>query len=221
MKINPVLLFCLFLLGTGHCFSTRTEEILNNIDKAYSAINDISFGFTQKTTIKMTGETELVAGNAIFKKPDKFRITGKKPREQTIVCDGKKMYLYSKKLNQVVVEEPGITGGGILPRQFFDFSSVVSDLRGDYDITIEKEDKEYSVLSCSPKKGGQEKPNAEENSKIRFWISNKTHLLDKMETSTDAILTQISVSGIKTNNKTGEKIFNFKIPKGADVVTSR
>lgn len=40
-----------------------------------------------------------------------------------------------------------------------------------------------------------------------------------METSTGATVTVISVSGIKINTGAGDGRFEFKIPKGADVVT--
>lgn len=111
-------------------------------------------------TIKMTGETESVSGTAAFKKPDKFRITTKKPREQVIACDGKKMYFYSKKLNQVTIEDPAAQSQ--LPRQFFDFSSVIGGLRTEYDIKIQKEDAKYFILSCVSKK------NASEGSRLRL-----------------------------------------------------
>jgi len=220
MKFSPTAVFFLLLTCGFRCFSSETKDVLNNIENSYSGINDISFNFTQKLTIKISGETETISGNAAFKKPDKFRITNKKPREQTIVCDGKKMYLYSKKLNQVTVEEPG-SQGQMLPRQFFDFSSVISDLTGGYDISIEKEDTDYFILSCTPKGEKRIPESASNNSKMKLWISKEKYLLKQMETSTDATVTEISVSKIKTNNNIGESLFKFKIPKGADVVTPR
>jgi len=220
MTANPAVIACLCLLCRCFCFSGESaEDVLKNMEKSYAIINDITFGFTQKMTIIPTGETETLSGDAAFKKPDKFRITDKKPQEQTIVSDGKNVYLYSKRHNQVTVEEAGADAGGI-PRQFFDFSSVISGLRDGYDISVEKEDAKHIVLSCAPKhKDGT--PDSSVGSKVKLWVTKNGYLLDRMETSTDATVSDIAVSKVKTNPGMSDSMFKFNIPKGAEVVTPR
>ena len=98
------------------------EEILKKMDDADLKISDVSFSFKQEILITLTQEKSNITGNAIFKKPDLFKIEHSKPEKQIVVSDGKKIFFYQKEFNQVMIDDwKSLSAKGSFPKGIFNF----------------------------------------------------------------------------------------------------
>ncbi|PIU83598.1 MAG: hypothetical protein COS68_03205 [Elusimicrobia bacterium CG06_land_8_20_14_3_00_38_11] len=203
-------------------YTTSTEvpkavdEILKKMDEADLKISDVSFSFKQEILIALTQEKSNITGEAIFKKPDLFRIEHSKPEKQIVVSDGKKIFFYQKEFNQVMIDDwKSLSDKGNFPKGIFNFSSTITKLKNNYYILLsEKDDTEkYYVLLLILKS----QPN---DMKVKLWISKETYLCEKTEISSETVISTVIISDIKTNKGIKDSVFKFKIPKGAQIISS-
>ena len=195
---------------------TALNEVLQKMDSADSKVANISFSFSQEILIAVSQEKSTITGKATFKKPDLFRIEHANPEKQTVVSDGKKVYFYQPDFDQVMIEDWGsLSEKGNFPKGLFNFSSTISELRKDYDISISTNDEtdKYYVLLLTLKKEPK-------GTKIKLWISKNTYLCEKTEMSSETVISTVILSDIKINKEIKDSLFRFKIPRGAQIISS-
>ncbi len=210
--------FCFLLLLTARylLLADTLDEILKKMDEADSKITDVSFSFKQEILVTLTQEKSNISGNAVFKKPDLFRIEHLKPEKQIVVSDGKKIFFYQKEFNQVMIDDwKSLSDKGNFPKGIFNFSSTISDLKNNYFILLSKKDEteKYYVLLLALK-------NQPKNMKIKLWVSKETYLCEKTEMKSETVISTVTISNIKTNKGIKDSLFKFKIPKGAQIISS-
>jgi len=192
------------------------ESILKKMDEADLKISDVSFSFKQEILITLTQEKSNITGEAIFKKPDLFKIELSKPEKQIVVSDGKKIFFYQKEFNQVMIDDwKSLSDKGNFPKGMFNFSSTISELKNNYYIALSENDEteKYYVLLLLLKSQPQ-------NMKTKLWISKETYLCEKTELSSETVISMVTISDIKINKDIKNSIFRFKIPKGAQIISS-
>ncbi|MDO8734705.1 MAG: outer membrane lipoprotein carrier protein LolA [Elusimicrobiota bacterium] len=216
--LNASLSFAQYNLSssTEPAEKTVLETLLVKMDKADLKISDVSFSFKQEILITLTQEKSNITGEAIFKKPDLFKIEHSKPEKQIVVSDGKKIFFYQKEFNQVMIEDwKSLSAKGNFPKVIFNFSSTISDLKNSYFILLSENDEteKFYVLLLTLK-------NQPQAIKIKLWISKETYLCEKTEMKSETVISTVILSDIKTNKGMKDSLFRFKIPKGAQIISS-
>lgn len=197
-------------------FQITLDEILKKMEEADLKIADVSFSFTQEILITLTLEKSNITGEAIFKKPDLFKIEHTKPEKQMVVSNGKKIFFYQKEFNQVMIDDwKSLSAKGNFPKGIFNFSSTIFELKNNYHVSLSETDEteKYYVLLLMLK-------NQPQDMKIKLWISKETYLCEKTEMRSETVVSTVTISNIKTNKGIKDSFFKFKIPKGVQIISS-
>lgn len=200
MKKWWILLLCGFAtVGFGQSAGDVVQAKLN-------AIHSMTANFKQVVKAKRK-EISRSSGTMALERPGRFRWQTVDPMEQLVVADGQKMWVYDVDLEQVTVkkQEKGIGGTAAL------FLSGYNDtVARDFDVTEQSKGNvaTFDLKSKSSKANFQ-------RIKLIFTKDNLTglELYDQL-----GQVTYVSLVQIKSNPKLEPKLFQFKPPKGVDVV---
>jgi outer membrane lipoprotein carrier protein len=197
------IILSLLLVFSGSVWSQTSAELLQT---KLNAIRSMTADFKQVVKAKQR-EVSRSSGTMALERPGRFRWQTKQPMEQLVVADGKKMWVYDVDLEQVTVkkQEKGLGGTAAL------FLSGYDDtVTRDFDVTQKNEGKTiiFDLKSKSAKANFQ-------RIKLIFTADNLTglELHDQLGQTTTVKLNQI-----KSNPKLAAKLFQFKPPKGVDIV---
>jgi outer membrane lipoprotein carrier protein len=176
--------------------------------------------FIQHQTKLVNGKTQATnqsSGTFMFARPGKFIWFYQKPYEQLLQSDGKKLYMYDKDLNQVIMKplesvlssSPAaiLFGGSDLEKNF-----VVKDIgkKEDMDFlqaTHKDKDSTFLSISIGMKKGTPQKMELRDN------FNKTTVILFQNLEKNPAQLT-------KNKDKNFVDPFQFTVPVGADIFNS-
>lgn len=195
----------LFLLFTwsSYAFSDATSEALQ---AKLNAVRTMSASFKQVVKAKKR-QVSQSTGTMALARPGRFRWETKSPMPQVVIADGQRLWIYDVDLEQVTVkkQEKGIGGTAGL------FLSGYDDtVARDFDVTSYKENnKDYFDLKAKSGKANFQRV------KLAFNGAELTdiELFDQLGQHTIVVL-----SKIKNNPKLASTLFQFKVPKGVDVV---
>lgn len=188
-------------------------EVAASLQKRYDAIRDFSADFVQNYEGGVLRKKLSERGTVQVKKPGKMRWNYQSPEPKQFVSDGTRIYLYVPADNQVMVspvpkEDQATTavlflvGKGNLVR---DFNVTFTDGGGPdtYALKLEPKlpERDYDWLTIVVDRS-------------RFQIRALT-AADKQGGRSTFLLTNF-----KENIGLSDKTFAFKIPRGADVITT-
>jgi len=163
--------------------------------------------FMQKVMDDKGKVVQSSEGRLAFSRPGKFRWEYKKPYEQLIVGDGKRLWIYDAELNQVTSKKlEGALG-----------SSPAALLAGSNEI------ENYYNLDAKGTKGGldwlEAIPRTKDTMFEKVRMGFRGNNLEVMELYDHlGQVTQIRFSGFQRNPKLSPDTFTFTPPKGADVL---
>ncbi|MFA6302549.1 MAG: outer membrane lipoprotein chaperone LolA [Legionella sp.] len=200
MKFRVLLSLLVFC---SSAFSQTAEEL---VQAKLNAIHSMSAVFKQVVKAK-AHVVSRSSGSMALQRPGRFRWQTNEPMEQLVVADGKKMWVYDQALEQVTVkaQDKGIGGTAAL------FLSGYGDtVARDFTVTQKTE----GTLDIFDMKSKSAKANFQ-RIKLEFTKDALTglELYDQL-----GQITKVSLSKIKPNPKLAETLFQFKPPKGVDVV---
>lgn len=195
--------FFVLLIFSSVVFSQTSAEVLQS---KLNAIQTMTANFNQIVKAK-NREVSRSSGSMALQRPGRFRWQTKDPMEQLIVADGKKMWIYDVDLEQVTVknQEKGLGGTAALFLSGYD-----ETLTHDFDVSEKQKGKltTFDLRSKSAKENFQ---------RIKLIFTQNIligiELFDQLGQITTVKLVQI-----KSNPKLPTKLFQFKPPKGVDVV---
>ncbi len=203
-----ILIAPILLLLVSQAFSLTSDELSSKIEKRYKSYKDISMDFTQTTKSEIFSTEKKTRGKMYLKNPDKFRIDNP---SQNIVTDGKLLWFFSEKNNQVTIHKLNESKNIFKPHDY------IYNFRDNYKPQLEKDEK-VDKRSCfklilTPIK---------EDlfiTRMILWIDKKDFLVRKLEYQ-DMNDNQVSLvfTRIKINSDLEDSQFVFTPPKGADVV---
>lgn len=197
------------LLGMHGVFAAgATEELQAKLN----AIRSMTATFTE---IVKAGKREVSHSRGVMAldRPGRFRWETKSPLSQLVVLDGKKLWIYDKDLEQVTVkkQDDGLGGTAAL------FLSRANDtISRDFNvIKIDKNKDEqngnallYELVAKNQKENFQ---------RLRLgFLSEKLVSLEFFDQLGQH--TKVSFSQVKENLSLADTLFQFKPPKGVDVV---
>ncbi len=208
-------LFATSLLFTAQ--PARTQDaaaVVSGIQKKYGSINDLSSPFTQETLIKDLDEKIASSGKVWFKKPGMMKWQYEEPWKDTIVSDGKKVWYFDSRENQVTEME---------------IESVWADSLGSYTIIsiLEDLDRLFDVRPGAGSTDGRgnilldlKQKNQEQSKQVTIAVDPKTYMLREIIIG-DIFgnTTVIKLGTAEVNLGIPDSFFTFEKPKGAGTVT--
>jgi outer membrane lipoprotein carrier protein len=178
------------------------------VDAYLGSLQTLSAGFVQIVQDKQGQVTERATGTLSISRPNRFRWDYRQPYVQTIVADGKKLWLYDPDLDQVTVRllEQGL---GATPAMLLSGSGKVGDA---FTAGPVEQRKNWTWCRLAPKQKGSDF----ERVSLGFDARNELaamELVDKLGQTTT-----IEFSQVKRGAALDDALFRFVPPKGADVI---
>lgn len=208
-------LFAISLLFTVQPAKTRdTAAVVSGIQKKYASINDLSSRFTQVTRIKDLDERIASSGRVWFKKPGMMKWQYEEPWKDTIVSDGKKVWYFDSRENQVTEME---------------LESAWADSLGSYTVISILEDLDR-LFDVRPGAGSAEErgnvlldlkqKNQEHSKQVTIAVDPRTYMLREIIIrDIFGNTTIITLGPAEVNLGIADSFFAFRKPKGAGTVT--
>ena len=192
------------LLSTGSCsVAASLEEFYSHID----GIRSMRADFIQKTFDEDLGLLEISSGTMALGRPSKFRWVYAPPYPQSIVSDGKKVWIYDPDLKQVSISDFDHSQDGLmvvfsgdkLQRASYAVKRIFRD--GDDNAWFEVVPKISSGFFKT----------------MYFGFSGDTLSTVEFKTSVDRLL-KILFNKVERNVLLDDNFFQFVIPEDVDVV---
>lgn len=197
-------LIFIILMGCSQIILSQTAAEL--LQTKLNSIHSMTALFNQVVKAKRH-EVSRSSGTMALERPGRFRWQTKEPMEQLVIADGQKMWIYDTALEQVTVkkQEKGLGGTAALFLSGYD-----NTITRDFDVTQKNAGKTlvFDLKSKSSKENFQ-------RIKLMFTQDQLTglELHDQL-----GQITTVSLNHIKSNPKLDKSLFQFKPPKGVDVV---
>jgi len=185
------------------------DEIVKKVEQHYSA-SGFHARFDQQSTIKAMQITDTATGRIYVKRPDKMRWEYDFPEKQTVVTDGRTLWIYRPEDNQVMVgKAPEYFGGG----KGASFLSDIKTIRTHFSISLEKPDDRYYQLKLIPRQTGYDLTS------IGLSVSKDTFDIVEIITLNSYLdRTRISLTHIAFDDTLNDSLFTLIIPEGTDVL---
>lgn len=215
MKFKIILHFlCAFVVFGAIAFANEKiltlNEIMDKVEKKYDVV-DFSSYFIQESTMKAMDITDVASGTIFVKRPGMMRWEYDKPDRQTIITDGKKLWVYKPDDKQVMIgKAPSFFGDG----KGAGFLSDMKLIRKKFTVYFEKINKEHDyVIKLLPKE------QTIGIAKIYLAISKTTFKIKKIITQNEyEDKNVIELVNSKFNLNLDESLFSFIVPEGTDVI---
>jgi len=215
-KIILILVVLFAVQNTAIGEDKNLNSILDQVQSTYERINDFHAKFTQEATIRSLNQVQRADGEVWLKKPGKMRWNYYRPNKEEIVSDGSKIWFYNQEEKQVVesslievMDTPTTTtllsGLGNIKEQFnARFSdSAFADQDGSY------------LVDLLPRDNSAE----EEYNKVTIAVDRKSMLVNTIYLYDPfGNLTKVNLHDIKINKGVSDSLFNFKVPKGVELI---
>jgi outer membrane lipoprotein carrier protein len=187
---------------------TFAADSVARVDAYLGSLKTLSAAFVQTVQDKQGQVTERATGTLLISRPNRFRWDYKQPYVQTIVADGKKLWLYDPDLDQVTVRtlEQGL---GATPAMLLSGSGKVGDA---FTAGPVEQQKSLTWSRLLPKQKGSDF----ERVSLGFDARNELaamELVDKLGQTTT-----IEFAQVKRGAALDDSLFRFVPPKGADVI---
>ncbi len=214
--VSTVVVCC--VLWTASAVAAQTlEDVVRDIEAAYSRMTDLRADFTQTAFNKSLNQTIPAQGAVYLKKGGKLRWEYKEPTPQEIVSDGKKLWVYTPSLNQVNVGDAPdalagpagsfLAGLGRLREQFnvrFLNPAQPRDAGGNW------------VLDLTPKQPLPTLARLILSLEPRAWDVRAAVVYDQFENTVTMRFTKVAI-----NSSLPDRLFTFVAPKGVATVPLR
>jgi outer membrane lipoprotein carrier protein len=207
------------------------KEVVSALEKGYAGLQDVQADFSQKTTISAVNREQKGSGEVLLKRPASatamFRFNYSKPKQQ-IISNGKQVWFYTPENKQVMVNSVAamfaggnsialsyLTGLGHVSRDFdIVFAADHQDKNGNYqlELTPKKASPVLAKLQLTVSSAAVEQVQASGEVKNIFpVVSSVVH-------DAGGNRTRIDYSRARVNKGLDSGTFNFKIPKGVEVI---
>jgi outer membrane lipoprotein carrier protein len=150
------------------------------------------------------------SGQFEFQRPNKFRFVYRKPFEQTIVADGKTLWLYDADLNQVTQRAQDKVLGST-PAALLASTPDLQALRADFNLAAAPDKDGLQWVQATPKA----KDTQVQNVRVGF-DGSRLAVLDILDGFGQRSV--VTFTKFETNPALGAEVFQFKPPAGADVL---
>ena len=200
---------------TLHAQTADPVALAAKVQQRYNTIKDIQGDFVQSYEGGVLRTRTTERGTVAIKRPGRMRFVYTKPEKKEFVSDGNRLYAYMVADKQVIVSPAPGPNQGDIPAMFL---AGQSDLARDYTPTLAALPGAAAglvTLKLVPKK-----PSAEYES-LGIGIDPKTLQIQFLTAvDTQGGRSSFTFSNLKENRGLTDKNFEFRIPRGVDVVTN-
>ncbi len=199
--------------------SSRSEEIVTRLQKKYETTRTLKARFEQENYLRSLGRTTRSKGRFLMSKPGRIRVEYVEPENQLIVSNGEKFWIYTERLNQVIMSDIG--GSGSVPLLFL---AGKGNLTEEFRVELEEEGvpkrKEGVWKAAQPYRLSLIPKQVSAGFK-KMWIEVDPETfqitgLDYVDALSNK--TQIRFFDIDESAPIGAGSFQFKIPSGVEVL---
>lgn len=197
------------LLGLALCpLAALAADSIARVDAYLARLTTLTAEFVQVVQDKQGQVTERASGTLSISRPNRFRWDYQQPYAQTIVADGRKLWLYDPDLGQVTVRslEQGL---GATPAMLLSGSGKVGDAFSAGPIEPQQGLTWYRL---APKQKGSDFERVSLGFDGRDELA-AMELVDKLGQTTT-----IEFSRVRRGAVLGDAPFRFVPPAGADVI---
>jgi len=207
------------------------KDVVSALEKGYASLQDVQADFAQKTFIAGINREQGGSGELFLKKPAStaamFRFNYTKPKQQ-IVSNGKHVWFYLPENRQVMVSPMAdmfkggnsialnyLTGLGHVSRDFnASFAKEPQDKNGNYQLELVPKSPSpvLAKLQLTVSAG------AVEHFLQDGSVQDIFPVLASVIHDAGGNRTRIEYSRIRVNKGLADSTFNFKIPKGVEVI---
>ncbi len=203
-------LTCIFVMAflsvSLAAFPQPVKDVVASIENHYREVQDLSAKVAQKNLLKAIGKTQTFEGPLWIRKPGKLRLDY--TNGQILLVDGKNALFYSKKSAQLIKK----TFTGIQEMNIpVAFLLGAAHIRDDFDV-LQPDPKSPRLLELLPKKQGA----AMRKLTLRTDVAGRITALTIFDRSGN--ITEIEFSGIKEGTGVEDRLFEFKAPKGTEII---
>lgn len=199
----------------GYAQGSDPSALAAKIQQRYNGIKDIQADFTQTYEGGVLRTKTSERGTVAIKRPGRLRFTYTKPEKKEFVSDGTKLYTHLVADKQVIVSPAPGPDQGDIPAMFL---AGQSDLAKDYTPTftpLPGAAPGLVTLKLVPRKA-----NADYES-LGIGVDAKTlQILFLTAVDTQGGRSSFTFSNLKENRGLSDKDFEFRIPRGAEVLTN-
>jgi outer membrane lipoprotein carrier protein len=214
--------FVLASLAFSTCISLTAAQVpqdptalATKVQLRYNAIKDFSGDFVQSYEGGVLRTKTTERGTVAIKRPGRMRFTYTKPERKEFVSDGTRLYTHLVADKQVIVSPAPDASDGSMPALFL---AGQSDLGRDYVATftaLPGAAAGLTTLQLVPKK-----PHADYDS-LGIGIDPKTlQILFLTALDKQGGRSSFTFSNLKENRGLSDKDFEFRIPRGVEVLTN-
>jgi chaperone LolA len=201
----------MFMCGVTHAHTpVSNDEGYAALDKFLNGLQSLQSDFTQTVQDSREQVIEKSTGSLAIKRPGKFRWNYAKPHEQTIVCDGKKIWLYDPELEQVTIRNVDQTISGT-PAMLLSGEGANNNLKSSFNVENAQRHEDMLIINLSPKR-------ADADFKLVQLALKNTDLVAMSLTDKLGQTTLVEFKQFKRNAAIADAQFAFAAPKGADVI---
>ncbi len=206
ITITFLFIFFLTTAAGNNALAQSVQDAVSAVENHYRDIVDLTATVVQKNHLKAIGKTQTFEGTLWIKKPGKLRLDY--TNGQVLLVDGKNALFYSKKSAQLIKK----TFTGIQEMNIpVAFLLGAAHIRDDFDV-LQPDPKSPRSLELLPKKQGAAMKKLMLKSDDAGRITGLT-IFDRSGNTTE-----IAFSGIKEGAGVEDRLFEFKAPKGTEII---
>jgi len=192
------------------------NDLAQALQRKYDTIKDFSADFVQTYRGGVLNKEVTERGQLLVKKPGKMRWEYRSPENKLYVSDGVKMYFYVPADKQVTVDSVPKEDQATPPSLFL---SGKGNLTRDFNASIAEPPRSTApgtlALKLVPKK---QQPDYD--SLVIAFEPDTYRLLGLVTTDAQNGASTYTFSNLKENVSPSDKEFEFKVPRGVDLITN-
>jgi outer membrane lipoprotein carrier protein len=199
------------LLAAGTASAITVEDLLQRMEEADRTVTAATFDFRQDIIYNLTKERQKNNGSVAFKKPNSLSVNQKTPLEQTIVTNGKKVWIYTPGYKQVLIDSwKKWTSSSMVPASLLNFGQNWGELRENYTFTYLGDENGEYLLLLAPKK--------KDRWQMKLWIEQKRFIPVRASLEGENITIETVIENYRINPPLDDALFNFQPPKDVEVL---
>ena len=196
----------------GKSVEKDTSKLVEQVQRTYQGVTDLKAQFVQESFFLGLNQRVKSQGTLFFKKPGMMDWRYEDPEPQRFVADGRTLWFYQPKLNQVTLGTFENSFNSGLPVSFL---LGVGSLHENFSLEQSCESKKGTILTLQPRTPD---PTLDEFlllvNKERIPIGAKVVDIQGNET-------EITFNDVNTKAALDEQQFSYKIPRGVDIIDQR
>jgi outer membrane lipoprotein carrier protein len=204
--------FAAFVLASVSSAGADLDAVIAGLQKRYALVESIGADFLQ--TYRAPGIEQTESGTLIMKKPGFMRWEYRVPEVKLFIADGRETYLYTPEDRQVLIRRFSAAELHSTPLQFM---LGQGDIRRSFEVAWERDPGPNAdgafVLRFTPRAAEADYAYVVIECDARSFDMRKMVIRERTGNTSE-----FALSNLKTNMKVDGKQFQFKLPKGVEVV---